>query len=83
MAHNTEGSLEVEFLGKFESIFGTALNLESGDQLGTFGEITFRQKNLTLLSLQSQKGKITEGLYKIGGLYNRLELNSASSFNFI
>jgi hypothetical protein len=43
--------LEVEFLGEFESIFKTALDRKSEDQLGTFGEITLDKKNLTLLSL--------------------------------
>jgi hypothetical protein len=33
-------TLEVEFLGKFESLLETALDHESEDQLGTFGEIT-------------------------------------------
>ncbi len=37
-------TLEVEFLGEFESIFETALVHESGDQLGTFGEITLDKK---------------------------------------
>ncbi len=36
---------EVKFLGKFESIFETAIDHESGDQLGTFGEITLEKKS--------------------------------------
>ncbi len=37
-------TLEVEYLGKFESIFETALDQESEGQLGTFGEITLDKK---------------------------------------
>ncbi len=37
-------TLEVEFLGEFESIFETALDHESEDLLGTFGEITLDKK---------------------------------------
>jgi hypothetical protein len=37
-------TLEVEFLGEFESIFENALAYESGDQLGRFGEITLDKK---------------------------------------
>jgi hypothetical protein len=37
-------TLEAKFLGEFESIFETALDHESGDQLGTFGEITLDKK---------------------------------------
>jgi hypothetical protein len=36
--------LEVEFLGEFESIFETALDHESENLLGTFGEITLDKK---------------------------------------
>jgi hypothetical protein len=36
--------LEVKFLGEFESIFENALVYESGDQLGTFGEVTLDKK---------------------------------------
>jgi hypothetical protein len=48
----------MEYLGEFESIFETALDHESGYKLGTvtFGEITFRQKNLTLPSLYDKIG---------------------------
>jgi hypothetical protein len=38
-------TLEVKFLGKFESIFKNALAYESGDQLGSLGEITLDKKN--------------------------------------
>jgi hypothetical protein len=37
-------ALEIEFLGEFESIFEAALVNESGDQSGTFGEITLDKK---------------------------------------
>ncbi len=37
-------TLEVEFLGEFESMFETALDQESEDLLGTFGEITLDKK---------------------------------------
>ncbi len=37
-------TLEVEFLGEFESILENALEYESGDQLGYFGEITLDKK---------------------------------------
>ncbi len=37
-------TLEVEFLREFKSIFQTALDQESEDQLGTFGKITLHQK---------------------------------------
>jgi hypothetical protein len=37
-------TLEIEFLHEFKSIFETALVYESGDQLGTFGEITLNKK---------------------------------------
>ncbi len=40
-------TLEFEFLNEFESIFKTALNHESEDQLGTFGEITLDKKSHT------------------------------------
>jgi hypothetical protein len=33
------------FLGEFESIFETALDHKSDDQLGTFGEITLDKKS--------------------------------------
>jgi hypothetical protein len=46
-------TLEVEFLGEFESIFENALVYESGDQLGTFGEITLDKKILALLSFSA------------------------------
>ncbi len=38
-------NLKVEYLGEFESISKIALNRESGDQLGTFGEITWLKKS--------------------------------------
>ncbi len=38
-------TLEIEFLGEFKSIIETALVYESGDQLGTFGEITLDKKS--------------------------------------
>jgi hypothetical protein len=38
--HSKKKTLEVEFLGEFESIFKTALNHKSEDLLGTFREIT-------------------------------------------
>ncbi len=41
--------LEFKFLGEFESMFKTALDYKSEDQLGIFGEINL-EKNLTLLS---------------------------------
>ncbi len=44
MAHNVERHKKVEFLGGFKSIFEIALDRESGDQLGTFGEITLDKK---------------------------------------
>ncbi len=34
-------TLKVEYLGEFESIFEIALDHESGDLIGSFGEITF------------------------------------------
>ncbi len=37
-------TLEIKFLGELEFIFETALDHESGDQLGTFGEITLDKK---------------------------------------
>ncbi len=45
--------LNVNHVGEFKSIFKTALDHESGGQFGTFDEITFDKKNLTLLSLWS------------------------------
>ncbi len=42
MAHGK--TLKVEFLGKFEFIFETALDHASEDPLGTFGEITLDRK---------------------------------------
>jgi hypothetical protein len=38
-------TLEIKYLGEFESIFETALDHESGDQVGTFGDITLDKKN--------------------------------------
>jgi hypothetical protein len=38
-------TLEVEFIGEVESIFETALDHESEDQLSTFGEITIGKKS--------------------------------------
>ncbi len=37
-------TLEFEFLGEFESVFETALDPESEDLMGTFGEITLDKK---------------------------------------
>jgi hypothetical protein len=37
-------TLEVKFLGEFEPKFETALDQESEDLLGTFGEITLDRK---------------------------------------
>ncbi len=36
--------LRSQILGEFKSIFETALDHESEDQLGTFGETTFNKK---------------------------------------
>jgi hypothetical protein len=44
-------TLKVEHLGEFESVFETALDHESGDQVVTSGEISF-DKNLMLPSLK-------------------------------
>ncbi len=38
-------ALKFEYLREFESIFETALDHESGDQLGTIGEITGDKKS--------------------------------------
>jgi hypothetical protein len=43
------------------NLFEIASDLESGYQLGTFGEITFAKKNLTLLSLN-----VIANLYTLG-----------------
>jgi hypothetical protein len=45
-------TLEVEFLGKFESMFENALAYESGDQLGCFGEITVDKKSHATVPLK-------------------------------
>ncbi len=45
MAHSARGkTLEVKYLCELESIFETALEKESEDQLGTFGKITLDKK---------------------------------------
>jgi hypothetical protein len=46
-------TLEVEFLGEFESIFETALDQGSEDLLGTFGEITLDKKSHATVSLST------------------------------
>ncbi len=38
-------ALEIEFLSEFESVFETALDHESEDQLGTFDKITLDKKS--------------------------------------
>jgi hypothetical protein len=43
----------VEFLGEFKSILKNALVYESGDQLGTFGEITLDKKSHATVPLSS------------------------------
>jgi hypothetical protein len=63
-------ALKVEYLGKFESTFKTALDHESADQSGTSGEITL-DKNLTLISFlrihpSSINKYITQGQEKSG-----------------
>jgi hypothetical protein len=45
-------TLEVEFLGEFESIFGTALDNKTGERLGTFGEITLDKKSYANVPLR-------------------------------
>jgi hypothetical protein len=42
-------------------MFKTALDQESGDQLGTFGEKHFRQTNLMQLSLNVHLGIFDKG----------------------
>ncbi len=44
VAHSAK-DLRSRFIGKFESIFETALDHESEDQLSTFGEITNDKKS--------------------------------------
>jgi hypothetical protein len=44
VAHSAEKTLEVEYLGEFESIFETAFDQESEDQFGSFGKITLDKK---------------------------------------
>jgi hypothetical protein len=47
-------TLEVDFLGEFDSTFKTALDHESEDQLSTFGEITFDEKSNATVPLTYQ-----------------------------
>jgi hypothetical protein len=51
VAHSAEKTSKLKFLSEFESIFETALDHKSEDQLGTFGEINLHKKNFRLLSL--------------------------------
>ncbi len=53
-------TLEVEFLGEFESISETALDHESEDPLGTFGEITL-DNNISRYSPFKNKKSLTTG----------------------
>ncbi len=44
-------TFKVEYLSKFEYVLETALDHESGNQLGTLGEITFDKQISRPLSL--------------------------------
>jgi hypothetical protein len=57
-------TLEVEFLGKFEPIFETALVYESGDQLGTFGEITLDKKPHATVPLRATAKRLLLGVFQ-------------------
>ncbi len=44
VAYSAEKTYKSKFLSEFESIFETALDHKSEDQLGTFGEINLHKK---------------------------------------
>ncbi len=54
-------TLQFEFLGESKSVFVAALDRESGDQLGTFGEISLDKKSHATVPIR----QISEPTYEL------------------